>query len=82
MKQQEIMNKRVDFVESMLGLTVTELDDENMPVETPFFDARFLAEKYLKMNQSDLDTNDQYIKLRKAGDTPNPNSLNDVDYTP
>lgn len=75
MKNQEIMEKRVGFVESMLGLMVSEVDTEGLPVEVPFFDARFLAERYLKMNQSDLDTNDQYIRMRKEGKTPNPDEL-------
>jgi hypothetical protein len=75
MKHQEIMEKRVGFVESMLGLMVSETDVDGLPVDVPFFDARFLAEKYLKMTQSDLETNDQYIKIRKKGISPNPEEL-------
>jgi len=70
MKHQEIMEKRVNFVESMLGLMVTELDDDGMPNDVPFFDARFLAEKYLKMSQTDLDLNDEYTRRRKLGLDP------------
>lgn len=65
MKEMEIMDKRVNFVSNMLGLQVNEKDDSGMDVQVPFFDALFLAEKYLRMNPSDLDANQKYINRRK-----------------
>lgn len=70
MKHQEIMEKRVNFVEAMLGLMVPDKDEDGMPIDVSFFDPRFLAEKYLKMTQQDLDLNDEYVRRRKLGLDP------------
>jgi hypothetical protein len=70
LKEMEIMDKRANFVTSMLGLMVAEMDDTGMPTEVPFFDALFLTEKYLKMNQGDLDKNQLYVNRRKRGEDP------------
>lgn len=70
MKMMDIQSKRVEFVTSMLGLEVTEMDDTGMPQQVPFFDALFLSEKYLKMSQADLELNQKYINRRKQGLDP------------
>lgn len=69
-KQMEIMDKRVSFVNNMMGLQVNEKDDSGMDVQVNFFDAMFLAEKYLKMSPSDLDLNQKYINRRKQNLDP------------
>jgi len=68
-KDQEIMNSRVDFINNMMGLTVSEMVD-GMAEEKPFFDGLFLAEKYLKMSNADLERNQLYVNRRKQGLDP------------
>lgn len=70
MKMMDIQNLRVDFVSNMLQLMVSEKDADGMDSEVPFFDAMFLAEKYLKMTQADLEQNQKYINRRKQGLDP------------
>lgn len=70
MKMMDIQGKRVDFVSNMLNLMVNEKDDSGMDTQVAFFDAMFLAEKYLKMNQADLEQNQKYINRRKQGLDP------------
>lgn len=79
MKMMDIQNQRVDFVTNMLGLEVTEHDEDGMDVQVPFFDAMFLAEKYLKMSPADLEQNQSYINRRKQGLDPRTGkALNDT----
>ncbi|MCK9575600.1 MAG: portal protein [Candidatus Pacearchaeota archaeon] len=70
MKMMDVQSKRVEFVTNMLGLMVNEKDDSGMDSQVPFFDAMFLAEKYLKMSQSDMEQNQKYINRRKLGLDP------------
>lgn len=66
-KEMEIMNKRVDFVNNMMGLMVDEIDDSGMVNEIKYFDGQFLAEKYLKLSNADLQLNQKYKTRRKLG---------------
>ena len=59
LKQMEIMERRVDFISNMKDSLVTV--DENLD-EEPFFNLRFLVEKYLKMDPDDLEQNEKYKK--------------------
>lgn len=54
--EQELMAKRVDFIQNMKdALTDQDLDGNDVK----FFSSRFLVTKYLKMTQADLDMNDK-----------------------
>lgn len=70
LKMMEIQDRRVQFLQTLQGMTVTEYDEEGNPNEIPFFDAMFLAEKYLKLSQADLEQNQLYINRRKRGLDP------------
>lgn len=70
LKMMEIQDRRVQFLSSLQGLTVTEYDQDGNPTDTPLFDAMFLVEKFLKMSQADLDQNQLYINRRKKGLDP------------
>ena len=58
MKQMDIMQKRVEFVTAMMGVMDKEPDDTGMMQDVPYFDPRFLIEKYMKISKTDLDRND------------------------
>ena len=65
MKNMDIMQKRVDFVTSMMGVMDKETDDTGMMVDVPYFDPKFLVEKYLKLSKADVDRNED-MKAEKA----------------
>jgi hypothetical protein len=54
----DIMQKRVEFVTAMMGVMDKEPDDTGMMQDVPYFDPRFLIEKYMKISKTDLDRND------------------------
>jgi len=65
MKEMDIMQKRVDFVTAMMGVQDKETDDTGMLQDVPYFDPKFLVEKYLKLSKSDVDRNEE-MKKEKA----------------
>lgn len=53
----EIMSKRVEFIGTMKDtITINNSEGE----EEPFFSAKFLIMKYLKMSEADLELNEKY----------------------
>lgn len=70
LKMMEIQDRRVQFLGSLQQMTITEYGPDGTPQDVPFFDAMFLAEKYLKMSQADLEQNQLYINRRKKGLDP------------
>jgi len=69
-KEMTIFGARVDFVNNMASLMVSEPDDTGMTNEVPFFDGLFLAERFLKMSNADLELNQKYVNRRKKGLDP------------
>ena len=61
LKKQEVMSKRVDFVTEMLGVVVMKPDADGALEEVPYFSAKFLVEKYLKLDAMDISKNELYI---------------------
>lgn len=70
MKMMNIQSERANFMQTLQGITYTEYDVDGNPQDVPFFDAMFLAEKYLKITQADLEQNQLYINRRKKGLDP------------
>lgn len=73
MMEQELSNKRVEFINNMKESMVDIDTDGN---EIKFFSSKFLVQKYLKLSDADLKLNDKYkqeeIKeLNLAGDPDN-----------
>lgn len=71
--EMELMQKRVDFIQSMKESMV---DMDTSGNEIKFFSSKFLVEKYLKLSPQDLTLNDKYKKeeieeLNLAGDPEN-----------
>lgn len=58
----EVMTRRIEFISTFKD-SLVETDDEGD--EIPYFSAKFLIEKYLKMSQSDLELNEKYKREEK-----------------
>jgi len=59
------MQKRVDFVTSMMGVMDKEEDESGMMQDVPYFDPKFLVEKYLKLSKADIDRNEDMKKEKE-----------------
>lgn len=71
--EMELMQKRVDFIQSMKE-SMVDMDVEGNEIK--FFSSKFLVEKYLKLSPQDISLNDKYKKeeideLNLAGDSEN-----------
>jgi hypothetical protein len=64
-KQMDIMDKRANFIQTMQGITVPEMDDTGMMNDVPYFNAKFLIQKYMKLSSSDIATNEK-MQEKKA----------------
>lgn len=70
MMEQELLNKRVEFVQTMKD-SLEDYDPSGNPVK--FFSSKFLVQKYLKLSSQDLELNTKFKKeemeeLNLAGD--------------
>lgn len=74
MMEQELMQKRVEFIQSMKE-SMIDMDVEGNEIK--FFSSKFLVSKYLKLSDADLKLNDklkqaEIEELNLAGDPDNP----------
>lgn len=60
LKEMDIMEKRSSFIQSMMGITENIPDQTGMMQQVPYFDPRFLIEKYLGLTKNDMDRNELY----------------------
>lgn len=58
----EVMTKRIEFISTFKD-SLVETDEEGNDI--PYFSAKFLIEKYLKMSDADLELNEKYKKEEK-----------------
>lgn len=78
-KQMDIMDKRAEFVQKLQGITVPEMDDAGMMNDIPYFNAKFLIQKYMKLSQSDINTNEKMQeRKRKEDDEKRKNNTGDL----
>jgi hypothetical protein len=68
MKTMEIMEKRIQFVSSMMGIMMKRKDASGMDVDVPYFNPKFLVEKYLKLDPSDIKENERLQKKQEIED--------------
>ncbi len=68
MKTMEIMQKRIDFISSMMGIMTKTKDASGMDVDVPYFNAQFVIEKYLKLDPSDIKENNRLNKEKEIQD--------------
>ena len=64
MKERDMAQKGADTVTSLAGLTEPTVNPDGTPGETPFFDMRFLIQKYMSYNDDDLKLNEKFRKER------------------
>jgi hypothetical protein len=68
MKQMDIMQKRVDFATSMMGIMDKKKDASGMDVDVPYFMPKFVVEKYLKLSPDDVAANERIMKEKATQD--------------
>lgn len=62
MKERDMAEKGASTVSTMMGITEPTVNPDGTPGETPFFDAKFLVEKYMELTDDDIKLN---AKLKK-----------------
>lgn len=67
-KQMDINEKRANFIQTMQGITVPEMDDTGMINEIPYFHAKFLIQKYMKLSPADIRINTKMVDKQKEED--------------
>lgn len=65
MKEMEVMDKRAQFIASMMGITEKAVDSTGMMTDVPYFEPKFLIEKYLGLTKNDIDRNEIYKEESK-----------------
>ena len=68
MKQMQIMQQRVDFATAMMGIMDKKKDASGMDVDVPYFMPKFVVEKYMKLSQDDIATNERIAKEKAQTD--------------
>lgn len=64
-KNMDLNERRANFIESMQRITVPELDESGMVNDVPYFNAKFLIQKYMKIGDGDIKRNEEMENKRK-----------------
>jgi len=64
-KEREIANAGANLVSSLSGITHPSVGPDGSPVDVPFFDPKFLVEKYMQLSDIDIKLNEKYRKERQ-----------------
>ena len=59
-KQRDMAEKGASTVSTMMGIMEPTVNPDGSPGETPFFDAKFLVEKYMEFTDEDAKLNKKY----------------------
>jgi hypothetical protein len=65
MKEMDVLEKRSSFIQSMMGINEKQPDSTGMMQDVPYFDPKFLIEKYLGLTKNDIDRNEAYKEEQK-----------------
>ena len=60
LKEMEVMDKRASFIQTMMGINENIPDSSGMMQQVPYFDPKFLIEKYLGLTKNEMDRNTMY----------------------
>ena len=60
MKEMDVMEKRSNFITTMMGIMEKQPDSSGMLQDVPYFDPKFLIEKYLGLTSTDIARNEAY----------------------
>ncbi len=63
-KERDIANAGANLVTTLQGLTHPSVGPDGSPTEIPYFDPKFLVEKYMQMSDIDIKLNEKYTKQR------------------
>ena len=63
-KERDMAEKGASTVSTMMGITEPTVNPDGTPGEIPYFDAKFLVEKYMSFTDSDVKLNAKYKKER------------------
>jgi hypothetical protein len=64
-KQREIAKAGASVVSTMMGIKYPGVGPDGSPTEEPYFDPKFLIEKYMQYTDIDLKLNEKYKKMRQ-----------------
>lgn len=67
-KMMNLAEQRANFIETMQRITVPELDESGMINDVPYFNAKFLIQKYMKLPDSDIKRNEKLQRKKKEED--------------
>jgi hypothetical protein len=67
-KEMEIMEKRINFANSMMQIMDKRKDASGMDVDIPYFVPKFVIEKYMKLDKADIDRNDRMKEEKEIED--------------
>jgi len=65
-KEREIANAGANLISTLSGITHPSVGPDGSPVDVPFFDPKFLIEKYMQLSDIDIKLNDKYRKERQT----------------
>ena len=63
-KQRDMADKGATTISTMMGITEPTVNPDGTPGEIPYFDAKFLVEKYMEFTDTDIKLNAKYKKER------------------
>ena len=64
-KQRAIANAGANLISTLSGITQPSVGPDGTPVDVPYFDPKFLVEKYMQMSDVDLALNKKYRDERQ-----------------
>jgi hypothetical protein len=64
-KEMDVMEKRSNFITTMMGIMEKQPDSSGMLQDVPYFDPKFLIEKYLGLTSTDIARNEAYKDEQK-----------------
>lgn len=64
-KQRQIANAGASLITALSGITQPSVGPDGSPVDVPYYDAKFLVEKYMQMSDIDIKLNEKYKRERE-----------------
>lgn len=75
-KMMDISSKRAEFIKTLQDITVPEMDESGMLNDIPYFNAKFLIQKYMKLTSSDIIQNEKMEEKRKREEAEKMDKIN------
>jgi len=65
-KERQIAGAGANLISTLSGITHPSVGPDGSPVDVPYFDPKFLIEKYMQMSDIDIKLNEKYRKERSS----------------